>query len=176
MNQRTFRIGLGLALVATLAATWFSPPPEGEQVVAPVASSAPARSTTKPGPAPDGQVDVLEIRPRAAGGREGQDDALFAAVLPEVQSGRGATAPAAAPVAVAAVPAAAPAAPFRVLGRFADAQRNVVFLEQRDKNLVVGVGDTIDGQYKVEGISTTTLTLRYLPMDQVQTISLGGIQ
>lgn len=174
MNQRTFRIGLGVALIATLAATWFSPPPDEEAVVAPVASHAPAKTGTTPIPAPDGQVDVLEIRPRAAGGGKGQDDALFAAVLPEVQSGRVAAAPATA--AVATVPAAAPAAPFRVLGRFADAQRNVVFLEQRDKNLVVAVGDTIDGQYKVEGISTTTLTLRYLPMDQVQTISLGGIQ
>ena len=75
-----------------------------------------------------------------------------------------------------AVPTGAPATPFRVLGRYADARRNVVFLEQQDKNIVVEVGDTIEGQYKVEGISSTTLTLRYLPMDQVQTIPLGGIQ
>lgn len=173
MNQRTFRIGLGVALIATIAATWTAPPAEEEEVVvAPMASRTPAKADTKRGPAPDGQIDVLEIRPRAAGGANGRDDALFAAVLPEVRSE-----PPVAQRAVATVAVAAPMAPFRVLGRYADARRNVVFLQQQDdKNLVVEVGDTIAGQYKVEGISATALTLRYLPMDQVQTISLGGIQ
>lgn len=171
MNQRTFRIGLGVALIATIAATWTAPPAEEEVVVAPMAPRTPAKADTKRGPAPDGQIDVLEIRPRAAGGANGRDDALFAAVLPEVRNE-----PPVAQRAVATVAVAAPMAPFRVLGRYADAKRNVVFLQQQDKNLVVEVGDTIAGQYKVEGISATALTLRYLPMDQVQTISLGGIQ
>lgn len=173
MNQRTFRIALGLALVATLAATWFAPSKE-EEVVAPVASHTPARAGTKAGPVADGQVDVLEIRPRAAADGNGQGDALFAAVLPEAQDAHAGSPPPAA--SMPAGPAAAPATPFRVLGRYADEGRNVVFLEQQDKNIVVGVGDTIEGQYKVEGISATTLTLRYLPTDQVQAISLGVIQ
>lgn len=143
-------------------------------MVAPVASSRVQAKDGRPSvPATDAQLEVLEIRPRAKGG-DGDGDALFAAVVPEADKQ---AVPAPAPVAqVAAAPAAAPPPPFRVLGRYADARRNVVFLQQQDKNFVVEVGDTIDGQYKVEEIGASVLTLRYLPINELQTISLGGIQ
>jgi hypothetical protein len=43
-----------------------------------------------------------------------------------------------------------------------------------DQNLAVRVGDTIAEQYRVERLEGQTLTLRYLPLDVLQTLDVGG--
>ena len=39
---------------------------------------------------------------------------------------------------------------------------------------MVKTGDTIDGTYKVEEVSTRMLTLTYLPLKIKQTLMIGG--
>lgn len=120
-------------------------------------------------------VQVLALHPRDGQGADGLSEAGWLGV---------ATArPVAAPVATRVVetppplstaPATAPALPFRAFGRYVDGGEDVVFLMLNDQNLAVRVGDTIAEQYRVERLEGQTLTLRYLPLDVLQTLDVGG--
>jgi hypothetical protein len=176
MNPRTTRVLLGAALLLTLAAAWFAPSGEtsGEVVQAAArrtAASQPAAASTAAGSAVAAFADVLPIRPRVL---DDGDDAPDAILFSSTQWSPSA-APAAALAPAPAAPAAAqvPPLPFRVLGSYERAGKTVVFLQQNDQNHVVGVGDTIADTYKVESLDGATMKLRYLPLDQVQTLELG---
>jgi hypothetical protein len=79
------------------------------------------------------------------------------------------TAPA--PAAAAAQP---PPLPFTYIGMLSEGgQRQVWYLGEGDRLHVVGVGDVIDGSYRVEGQRGNELHLRYLPMDRPQVLQLG---
>ena len=181
MSTLKLRGALGVALLTTLIAAWFAPAPQdGGLVLGPrvqqgaAAASAPARGAASAdrsaGPV---QVlpQVLRIRPRDE--NVTADAQLFASTqwTPPVQAARVVRA---APVEVVAAPPQAPPLPFRVLGRYEDAGQAAVFVQYNDQNLVVRVGDTLALQYKVERLSGTTLTLRYLPLDQLQTLEVGA--
>lgn len=79
--------------------------------------------------------------------------------------------PVASAVAVIAVPTAPPL-PFRALGWYLDGDRKGVFLQHQGNNVVAHVGDTIAAQYLVESWTERTISLRYLPLNQVQTLDL----
>lgn len=193
MSPRGSRWVLGAVLAATLVAAWLAPssPDDGvalseraKSVRAPAADAAgPARSPAARGSvqgATPSPAEVLSIRGREPGGDDDEEARLFAATqwTPPPQP-----APAAASAPLQAVPALpppppaqAPPLPFRVLGRYEEGGRAVVFLQYNDQNLVVRVGDTLAEQYKVEGLSGTALTLRYLPLNQLQSLDIGGVQ
>jgi len=116
-------------------------------------------------------VEVLSIRPRKSNlVANDQDAKLFSPT-----QWREAVA---APKAIVAVapPPQAPPLPFRFLGRYDDAGKTAVFLQHFEHNLVARVGDTLAEQYKVESLEGSTLTLRYLPLNQIQTLEVGGAQ
>lgn len=191
MTPRATRVVLGLALVAVLIAAWFAPPAKDDGVVlsehsqktAPSAGVASQTMTYKTAPTLDvsvrgtsmTSVEVLGIRPRIQEDEDDeQDSKLFVPtrwaspvkkMLVSVK-----------PVEVAAVPPKAPPLPFRVLGRYDEDGQTFLFLQHFEKNLVVRVGDTIAEQYKVESLQGTTLSLRYIPLDQIQTLEVGGAQ
>jgi hypothetical protein len=169
------RFLLGGTLGATLCAAWFAPGQE-DASTAGAAATGPALSAALPAPRRAARaaapvfVDVLPIRARTLADDEGPDPSLFGST----QWG-GAPVPAAAVMPVAAAPAAvtAPPLPFRVMGSFEQAGQTVVFLQQNDLNHAVRTGDTIGETYKVESIEGAVMTLRYLPLGQVQTLELG---
>ncbi|HEY0064402.1 MAG TPA: hypothetical protein VGC21_19960 [Telluria sp.] len=169
MKQSTKRIGLGLALAATLAASWYDPAP----VEALSGASAP-RARALPGRAgkarADVSVDVLAIRARNDDDSEQEGGNLF-----NPTQWNPVTALAAPPPApVEAMPATQlPPLPFKVLGIHEQAGQTTVFLQQNENNYVVRVGDTIADTYKVESLQGSTLTLRHLPLNQTQTLELG---
>ncbi|MCQ4347438.1 hypothetical protein NGA35_08365 [Pseudomonas stutzeri] len=68
----------------------------------------------------------------------------------------------------------APALPFEFVGKLDDAYRLRVFLTRGDKLYTVGVGDVIDGAYRVESIAGSEMVLTYLPLDVRQTLSVGS--
>ncbi|CAK9889120.1 MULTISPECIES: hypothetical protein [Pseudomonas] len=76
-----------------------------------------------------------------------------------------------APVALAPV---APALPFQFVGRLDDRDDQQVFLQSGEKLYVVRRGDVIDDTYRIEQISTTELSLVYLPLHLSQTLSVGS--
>ncbi|WP_426340219.1 hypothetical protein ACN9MZ_28965 [Pseudoduganella sp. S-14] len=165
---------LGGALAATLLAAWFAPSDEepANAVSAPAARTA--RSERPAVAAQGAELDVLALRPRDGEDAEQDERALFAApswnALPvAAQPGP--------PVPAAAAPPPQPSMPpppFKVFGRHQDGTVATVFLFYQEQNLAVKVGDTVAEHYKVESIGPTTMQLRYLPLNQLQSLDLGG--
>lgn len=179
MKWNASRIALVLALAATLLAVWFAPSPDTDSVeLSPrLAKAAAVPTGSLPGieaKSTSGQgklVAVLRIRPRED--LTVDEGWLFAPTRWQPPPAKAVAAPLAdAAEAVAQVPQAPPL-PFRVLGRYEESGQPAVFLQHQDQNLVVRVGDTIDGIYKVENLDQATLTLRYLPLDLPQRLALG---
>lgn len=167
-----FKRGLiGAALLATLLAAWYAPAPDGAVVEssAPARARAPVEARRVPG-ANAPLADVLTIRARASDDEDEDDGGLFAGAAPAPSAPLAAPAPAAPPAGPAPQ---LPPLPFHVLGMHEQAGKTVVFLQQNEFNHVVRVGDTIGDTYKVESLEGSILTLRYLPMNQTQTLDLG---
>lgn len=79
--------------------------------------------------------------------------------------------------AVEAPPALAPSAPalpFQFIGRLGDRDGLQVFLQDGEKLYVVRQGDVIDDTYRLDHVSATELGLVYLPLHQLQTLTLGS--
>lgn len=69
----------------------------------------------------------------------------------------------------------APPLPFGYMGRMQEEDgQAVVYLTQGKRAYSVSEGDTIDGTYRVEGISPTQVTLVYLPLNIKQKLNIGG--
>jgi hypothetical protein len=73
-----------------------------------------------------------------------------------------------------AAPPSAPPLPFKYLGRITDGDGIRVFLSMAERNYIVGLGDEIDGRYRVEEISDHSITLTYLPLHAKQMLSAGA--
>jgi hypothetical protein len=188
MKPALTRSLLGLGLGSTLLAAWFAPAPASDGVelaerTRTAATRTPAAAASAPLPAPvpvpvrvatSRNAEVLRIRPRESAGAPGDADTVFGAMR---------WTPPPAPVAAAPVamappppppPPQAPPLPFRVLGRLVDDGEVAVFLQYNDQNLVVRVGDTVAQNYKVESLQGGILTLLYTPLNQKQTLDVGG--
>lgn len=66
----------------------------------------------------------------------------------------------------------APPLPFKYLGRMADSEKFVVFLEKGTEALSVSVGDVLDNTYEVQMISETAVRFVYLPLGIAQLLPL----
>lgn len=173
---------LGLVLVATLIAAWFAPPvaeddglglsdrvqhkaSQAGHSIRPVeyqVSGAPQHS-------PHDAFAVLQIRPRDFESEGDEEEGLFASTRWGADQEAGAAVSEQPPT-----PPQAPPLPFQFLGRYEDAGQILFFLQHNDQNLVVRIGDTIAGQYKVQSLKGATLSLIYLPLNQVQSLDVGG--
>lgn len=69
---------------------------------------------------------------------------------------------------------AVPPPPFRVIGRYVDGEKVSIFVEYNDQALAVRIGDMIGGDYRVEAISDRSISVVYLPLNEVQSISVSG--
>jgi len=167
---------LGLALVATLAAAYFSPDPAADGGV--MLAERPARDTVQvPAPVrPAGKggaaAEVLEIRARD-GDADDRAEALFAPGAWQVDAPVAKAEPVAPVIQGPAAPQVPPL-PFRAIGRYEEDGTTVFFLQHNERGIVVRVGDTIAEQYKVESVQGNLLTLTHLPTNQTQTLDVGG--
>jgi hypothetical protein len=67
--------------------------------------------------------------------------------------------------------------PFTVIGKaVADGQYEVYLSRGPDQTFVVRKHTVIDGLYRVETIAPPTMTMTYLPMNQVQQLNIGVIE
>lgn len=180
---------LGVSLLITLITAWFAPPIKDEgvalserthntgafagdttQLAMTQANSAVVHTETS------SRIEVLSIRPRV---QEIADDDRHTRLFASAQSPqppKKISLPQTESMAITSAPPQAPPLPFHVLGRYDVAGQAVIFLQHNDQNLVVRVGDTLAGEYKVESLNGTTLTLRYLPLNQPQNLEINGMQ
>jgi hypothetical protein len=73
-----------------------------------------------------------------------------------------------------APPQGAPPLPFTYLGRYQGSGEPVIFLVRGERILTVSAGEIVEGLYRVEGISGSTLGLTYLPLNVRQSIDVGA--
>ena len=98
----------------------------------------------------------------AASGEEGSEDPFTAMIK---QRAKPKPEPAPTPV--------APPLQFKYLGKIIEGKVTRVFLSLADKNHVVGIGERIDSQYRVDRISDETIEFTYLPLRTKQTLVIN---
>lgn len=183
MNRRRWMLAMGLG--ATVVAAWFAPPMEADgglglsdrSIQAGVAM--PQKSSDPVGEAGvrNGRNEpvVLTVRSRTEGEDADPLSELFAA--PSWASGEPAPAVAARAAETAAVEPPVPAAPplpFVFIGQMLDGGKPTYFLRYAEQGIVAQVGDTLLEQYRVEAVEGSKLILRYLPLNQLQSLELGS--
>lgn len=72
--------------------------------------------------------------------------------------------------ATASLPPQAPAFPYQLIGRLVESGRTQALLGAEQRSLAVKVGDTIDGQWRVQAIGDESLELLWLPGPLPQTL------
>ncbi len=166
---------LGGALTLTGALVLFGDK-AGSDGVAEAAPRQPARTAAPSAPRASGaasaplDVPVGRLLARAdlIGAGDPDDASLFGAkdwTPPPPPPPRQSVQPAPAP--------SAPPLPFTVLGKsWGDGQWEV-FLAQGERTVIVRAKLVIDGVYRVDAIAPPTLTLTYLPLNQVQQLNIG---
>ncbi|WP_338758444.1 hypothetical protein [Massilia sp. METH4] len=148
-----------------------------ERAQAPVAAPRPAgRGAAAQPAAPLADPTILRLIPRAEligatgeGAFQGSDG-VFAG-----QNLNPAPPPPQAPSGPPPAPPAptAPPVPFTVLGKGVADGAWEVYLARPDRTYVARVGTVIDGMYRVDNIAPPTLTVTYLPLNQVQQLNIG---
>lgn len=77
------------------------------------------------------------------------------------------------PKKVVAEPPQAPPLPYRFVGMLQDRAKPVAFLSSGAELFIVSVGDSIEGQYRVDKLTPQEISLTYLPLNQAQQIRIG---
>jgi hypothetical protein len=171
-----------MVLLATVAAAWFAPPKDDEAVS--LTEHVRNRSPGASRPLPPAQRQPSPVAPTSSTSRstghlrtrdlDNFEDLTLLVPTPIAPT----AAPPVAAVTTVLTPAPpmapqAPPLPFRYMGRYHDAVTGeaAVFLQYAEQSLVVRLGDTILNQYKLESLDGASLTVRYLPLDQVQTLT-----
>ncbi|MBZ4201543.1 MAG: hypothetical protein LAC70_00255 [Methylovulum sp.] len=70
-------------------------------------------------------------------------------------------------------PPAAPPLPYVYMGKMIENGKLEIFLTLNNKPYVVHVGDILDNQYSVNSIQPQLIEFTYLPLKQIQTLSIG---
>ena len=196
-NQGAVRLPQAVILaiagvLAFLAATMFAPRIQApvEVVAAEIRQAAPApsgfRAERTALPSAPGGVPALErlarssehnpfaplnLQPPAMATLGTPKDAAtkpVAATKPKAPIAADSVAPETAPT--------APPLPFKAFGSIQGAEvtngKQVAFLQQQDRILVVSAGASIDGVYRVEAITNARIDFTYLPLGQLQVLTL----
>jgi len=140
--------------------------------LAAIVDAVPTRSVQAPSAesnrdaSPGAQV-IFAIRPRSAPGDV--DDAF------PVRNWN----PPPPPQRAASVPVPAPSAPplpYTVFGKKLEDGQWQVFLRRENRILIVKSSDTIDDAYRIDEIRPPIMALTYLPLQQKQTLAIGGAE
>lgn len=115
-----------------------------------------------------GEVHILALQPRAElMSMAGSEHGLFAgrSAAPSLAALKQVTAPAPAPT--------APPLPFTYLGKQLSGGHMEVYLARGDEVFVVRDNSVIQNTYRVEAIRPPTLSFVYLPLNEIQRLSIG---
>lgn len=161
-RQLALFAALGLSLAAT---AWVSQDDAPEPVAAAprrTASAAPA-PTDWPGPAASARAEwpATDAQARNAWGEAAPVAAATAALPAEPAEEQ------------APPPPTAPPFPYQLVGRLTDGASRAV-LNNAQRSAVVGVGEVVDGQWRVEAIDASGLRVTYLPLGLAQFIPFAA--
>lgn len=78
------------------------------------------------------------------------------------------------PKPVAPPPPIAPPLPYAYLGKKSEDGKWEVYLARGEQTVIAREQGVIDGMYRIDAIAPPTLTLTYLPLNQAQTLTIGG--
>ncbi|MDB5991300.1 MAG: hypothetical protein JWQ10_2703 [Herbaspirillum sp.] len=170
--MKTRHLGLGVSLLAAAWLTWFGDKSPATAVVQPIEHSRSADAPAGPG-ATSAQtaaraIGKLRARDELIGNASGPADMLFG-----VQSW---TPPPPPPIKVNAGPPPKPVAPplpFTYLGKKLENGTWEAYLARGNDTYVVREQNMIDKMYRAESIRPPTLTITYLPLKQIQTLTIG---
>jgi hypothetical protein len=184
MKPRHLLLGAGLAVAAALAAfgdksaqTEVAEAVERPQAARPAAASAApaAAAVVEPAAGKGGQAEILRLVPREVLIGDSADQ--FGASDNDVFGHQDWTPPPPPPPKPAPPPPppppTAPPLPFTYIGKSVGEGRFEVYLARGDRTWLVHENDVIDGIYRVDAIAPPTLTLTYLPLNQVQQLNIG---
>jgi hypothetical protein len=187
MKPRHLLMGAALAVAAALVIFGDNRP---EADVAEPVDRASAPAAAPPAPAPAARVErserpaagetaaILRLVPRAELiGATGEGAFKGAGGVFQGQNWNPPPAPPPAPSGPPPPPPAptAPPLPFTVIGKGLADGAWEVYLARPDRTYVAKVGTVIDGMYRVDAIAPPTLTITYLPLNQVQQLNIGVI-
>lgn len=155
---------------AFVAANRFSAPASDVEIVEPT-RPAPSASAESPMAAPPTASPPSSSRNRIA--TDGKGDAFGTASWTPPPPP---PPPPAAPVAPPPPPPpTAPPLPFSFVGLLEQkSSKPTAFLAKGEALVVAGVGDVIDGTYRVESLSPSGVVVTYLPLNQRQTLGPSG--
>jgi len=162
--RRAAAVVVALALIASVVA--------GREEVSSDPQAAPEPAPVMNGAAAQAGLPDLDLEKLNRSVKNNKITDLFASK---------AAAPIPAPVAVAITlppppPPPAPTAPplpFRYFGKWIDGDRTVVFLWNNSEGHSVAAGDTVEGAYRVEAITDSSVDFIYLPLGSKQTLPIS---
>jgi len=158
-------VAVALALIAGVVAGRDEPGANGSP--ANRASEQPratAANAAQPG-LPDLDIEKLS---RAA--KSGEVTDLFALKTAMLAPAPPATSAVASPPPPPPAKPTAPPLPFGYFGKWVDGEKNVVFLWRNNEGYGVVAGDTVDGTYRVDSITESSIDFTYLPLGSKQTL------
>jgi hypothetical protein len=188
MNARTFLMAGGVAIAAWLALFGDKTPnggiaePVARSAGTPANASAARRTETETSEAAAGNLkrnpEIISLRPRSQ---------LLGATLADIRPARNGAeslfgtqswAPPPAPAAPAPAPPpppSAPPVPFSFVGQKFENNKWEVYLARGENTYLVHEQSVVEGTYRIDSIKPPVLSLTYLPLKQVQTLTIGGI-
>lgn len=177
MNKRHGILAAALAIAGWLALFGDKSPMQdfAEPVVRKAASQAakPRDTGTKPAAAPLQRTqDILALQPR---------EALIGTTLENqpsttlFNSHSWTPPPPPPPKPPPPPPPSAPPLPFAYLGKKLEDNTWEVYLARGEQTFIARAQSLIEGAYRVDAIKPPIMTFTYLPLNQVQTLTIGGI-
>lgn len=169
MKPKQLLLGVALAAAAALAAFGDNTPQP--RLAEPVARAPLAKKTAASAMAGDSKI----LRVQARGALIGNSADAFKAGDNAVFAAQDWTPPPPPPLpAPLPPPPKAPPLPFTYIGKSVGQGTWEVYLARGDRVYVVRDKDVIDGSYRVESIAPPLMTLTYLPLNQLQQLTIGG--
>lgn len=168
MKWRHLILASGLAVAAWLA--FFSDnTPAGDIAEPVVRAPATSASTRKKKGEPEPVILALQLRETLISGAsiDKQAQGLF-------DSQSWTPPPPPPPKPAPPPPPTAPPLPFNYLGKKTEDGVWEVYLARGEQTFIVRTDSVIDGIYRVASITPPTLSLTYLPLNQIQTLTIGG--
>jgi hypothetical protein len=162
--RRAAAVVVALALIASVVA--------GREELSPDSQTAPEPAPVMNGATPQAGLPDLDLDKLNRSVKNNKITDLFAskAAVPTPPPVTMAIAPTPPPPPPAPT---APPLPFRYFGKWIDGDRTVVFLWNNSDGYSVAAGDTVEGTYRIESITDSSVDFIYLPLGSKQTLPIS---